>query len=61
MVLNYRLSFGRIASHTAMRTGHCDCIVWLLSAGAELEARDTLGYTPLHVAITKRQTDAIKV
>ena len=39
-----------MALHWAISEGHPECSLALIAAGSDLEARDFLGYTPLHLA-----------
>jgi hypothetical protein len=47
--------------HAAAMRGDADGMRRLIAAGADLEARDGYGRTPLHVATFARQRDAIRV
>jgi ankyrin repeat protein len=49
--------YSRTALHKASEHGHRDVAVLLLSEGADLNARDQLGYTPLMYAIHGRKAD----
>jgi ankyrin repeat protein len=45
-----------ISLHEATRTGNTELVAWLLAEGAEVNAEDEKGLTPLQLA----ETDAMK-
>jgi ankyrin repeat protein len=49
------------ALHMAARRGNVDVIGALLDEGADIEARDSLGDTPLRRAVNCNQVDAAKL
>lgn len=47
--------------HYAAANGHQDCITLLIEAGADVNATDEYGGTPLHLSSEKGFTDCISV
>lgn len=39
--------------HCAAAGGHADAVAWLIEHGARADARDDVGFTPLHIAATR--------
>ncbi|PVD37114.1 hypothetical protein C0Q70_04109 [Pomacea canaliculata] len=52
---------GQTASHMAARSGYSSLLKLLLSKGADFNAQDDAGDTPLHDAISKSETSAAEV
>lgn len=52
---------GRVALHLAAANGHVDCIRLLLGAGANANAVDRFGRTPLMEAVLNNQKEVIKL
>jgi cytohesin len=48
---------GKTALHTAARKGYKDCVTILLERGALIDAKDDVGWTPLHEATSEGSID----
>ena len=53
--------YGRTALHLAAGEGHVELIQWLLDNGADVEAKDRDGRTPVFDAVRHAQDGAIKI
>jgi len=51
---------GQTALHLAAKGGSAGLVTGLVSAGCDVEARDTFGRTPLHHAVAQKHGDATK-
>ena len=51
---------GSTVLHQAARGGSIEVIVWLCEAGADKEAHNIVGFTPLQVAILEDQVGAVR-
>ena len=59
--ITLRSKDGLSALHWAAKGGEPSAIRVLVNAGANLEARDIKGYTPIYTAVANHQLDAIYV
>ena len=55
------LQESRTALHMACEKGHAEVAEYLLAHEADMEARDSLGNTPLHVATQHQQTQLVQI
>lgn len=46
--------------HAATASGNVECMHILINAGADIEARNEYGNTPLHIACLNGHADAVK-
>jgi ankyrin repeat protein len=54
-------SMGRTAVHEASQLGHVQVLCQLLDAGADCNAQDWRGSTPLHYAVNSKQLDCVQI
>ena len=54
-------NMGRTAVHEASQMGHVQVLCQLLDAGADCNAQDWRGSTPLHYAVNSKQLDCIQI
>eukprot|EP01103_Thecamoeba_quadrilineata_P001528 TRINITY_DN11384_c0_g1_i1.p1 TRINITY_DN11384_c0_g1~~TRINITY_DN11384_c0_g1_i1.p1 ORF type:complete len:130 (-),score=23.14 TRINITY_DN11384_c0_g1_i1:119-487(-) len=47
--------------HAAADFGQVEIIKYLISKGANVDAKDSYGHTPLHLAVYESHTEAVKV
>ena len=59
--VNARNNIDRTALHLACQHRHVACIHELMKHGAELEAGDDIGSTPLHLSVTSNHAEGVKV
>lgn len=58
--LDTRRMNGETALHVAAAHGHTECVLVLLDAGADADARSWLGMTPLHYAASAGHLDTVR-
>ena len=54
-------SYGKTALHVAARYGQHECVQFLLTRGAEKEARDSDQKTPIQLALNMQRCKSIKI
>ena len=60
-IINFRDEKGRTPLFIAALNGYRDCLVLLLSRGADVESRDDSGYTCFHIAVEQGHLEESKI